>query len=113
MNWAKSWFYNLGSKKEDCTDAVVVHGAQKEECDEAQGAFEQGFCSYRQTLVTKCAAYEKCRADAIEAREKTHAGVKIDEAARKAMHVSGEMVLCFLEVFEVEAKDAPAKLKEC
>merc|ERR1711971_1206579 len=64
-------------------------------------------------MGTKCQGYETCRETTIAAEKKVHEGVKIDEAARKAMHVSGTMVLCFLKVFEAAAKDAPAKLKAC
>jgi len=113
FDWAKNWFVSLTTKKGDCDTATTEHTTQKTDCDAQQHAYEQNFCSYRQTLEVKCAEYSACRTDAIAAEATVHEGVKLDEAARKATYSSAKHVTCYLGVLAATAKKQPEELKKC
>merc|ERR1740121_111372 len=83
------------------------------ECDKDQEDFEKDFCDYASKLATKCSTYDSCRTVAIGARNRTHAGVKQAEAARKADWTTGTHILCLLRVLEANNSNKSDLLQDC
>jgi len=82
-------------------------------CDTNQTQLENDFCSYSKQLSVTCQAQTECRQKHITFRDATHRDVAANEAARKADHITSEMVLCYFKVFESNNTNKSATLRGC
>lgn len=86
---------------------------QQTTCNQAQGTFEQSFCTYASQLTTLCDGQEACRNAAIEHFNKTVTHVHETEIVRKADYRAAKHILCFFGVFDAPDADKNTVLQEC
>jgi len=109
----KSWLTPFHAKYEECKCKTDTHKNKSAECGSQQQAFEQAFCLYESKLEDTCTAQNSCRAKMIAARNSSHDGVKLAEAARKADFTSSNRLLCFLDVLRANNTHKRKTLLEC
>ena len=109
----KSWLTPFHAKYEECKSKTDTHKNKSAECGAQQQAFEQAFCLYESKLEDTCTAQNSCRAKMIAARNSSHDGVKLAEAARKADFTASNRLLCFLDVLRANNTHKRKTLLEC
>merc|ERR1719422_1317623 len=108
------WFPPLWEKYAQCKLSVGIHNDKTKECNDDQKSFEGDFCQYDLLLDTTCDTQDDCRKKNIDAREKSHAAVKIAEKARSTDCHVGHKVKCLLAIFEEkDNKKKPGMLDSC
>ena len=109
----KSWLTPFHAKYEECKSKTDTHKNRSAKCGSQQQAFEQAFCLYESKLEDTCTAQNSCRAKMIAARNSSHDGVKLAEAARKADLAASNRLLCFLDVLRANNTHKRKTLLEC
>jgi len=109
----KSWLTPFHAQYEECKSKTDTHKNKSAECGSQQQAFEQAFCLYESKLEDTCTAQNSCRAKMIAARNSSHDGVKLAEAARKADFTASNRLLCFLDVLRANNTHKRKTLLEC
>lgn len=86
---------------------------QIDECNEKQSTLEQGSCIYETKLDDTCSKQTTCRTIHIEARAEQDLRIADSQAARKAEHEAGQVVLCHFKVFAAPSADKVKFFNEC
>lgn len=108
-----SWVVPLHDTFTSCATTTSDLETTATLCNSKQTAFESSYCSYAQDLRGACDEQARCRNSTIGARNKTHDSVQESEASRKIHYESGNRLLCYLQIFDNETKNATEKLDEC
>eukprot|EP00419_Tripos_fusus_P052602 CAMPEP_0172808608 /NCGR_PEP_ID=MMETSP1075-20121228/7793_1 /TAXON_ID=2916 /ORGANISM="Ceratium fusus, Strain PA161109" /LENGTH=546 /DNA_ID=CAMNT_0013647785 /DNA_START=172 /DNA_END=1808 /DNA_ORIENTATION=+ len=107
------WVSSLHEQLKSCDLLTTTHTNKTEDCKAKQRTFESSFCTYAAKLDDACDAQDVCRNSTIAGMKRVLVSEKNAEMVRKSEFEAGQKILCFINVFKVNASLKKQTLERC